>query len=622
MSHACAALSSHACTPLNVLSLVRVAKVTSRQHVELVLLLVHTAVGEPEEDTGGERDDGDTAVVPDEMGVGSQGSEGLSKCSREGSGEALYGLDEGTHVLGCLGEGVLKGGDRGEDFRDGNEDIDTSDSPDCDGRLVLGVASLVEAGRFVSMQVSFNLRCFYIMLNLHVVLENGCPHHGEGTNEETSGDLLDGGEADALLAEEWVDQGVHDGDDDDNGNRVQVGQNVIGHTSQVHGSAHGSQVGVHLAVSEPEDGDPEKDRAGGESTADLIDPRVIEVVPLGRAGTERRRLDGVPHLTVVPGPVRLDGVDAESTAKRLEEELECRSHDVAGRGRQDVELLAVEENGQGDDEHDGGDEVSEPETNVALSVDHGDLTDKGTNVDEKVKVVVDAGHGNGGVDNNALALDDLDAHLLLRHLLGNEGRNVGLEGTSSGTHDEDTEDKDTKGRVGLVEDRWRRRGNENQVTNLSNNDRVQNGLEAAEVGVGDPGSEERADVDPKGVEGGQRKGNLLAHVEGTGDGLGIVWVKGGTGWGGSWLGDEVGVDGNGSVVRHALDQLDKGNGVDSPWDGGGHTAQRLQLLLGGEVGGAVRVAHIRVLHASLALRDEVGGGSSVVEGRLLALRVA
>lgn len=43
-----------------------------------------------------------------------------------------------------------------------------------------------------------------------VVLENGGPDHGEGSENETSSDLLDGGEADSTPAEERVHSGIHD----------------------------------------------------------------------------------------------------------------------------------------------------------------------------------------------------------------------------------------------------------------------------------------------------------------------------------------------------------------------------------------------------------------------------
>lgn len=142
---ACAALSSHASAPLDVLGLAGVAKVTSGKHVKLVFLPVHAAIGEPEEDTSAEGDDGDSSVVPDEMGVGGQWSESLSQGGGESSGEQLNGLDKRTHILGCLGESILKGGDGREDLRDGDEDVNTSDCPDGDRRLVVWVTSLVEA---------------------------------------------------------------------------------------------------------------------------------------------------------------------------------------------------------------------------------------------------------------------------------------------------------------------------------------------------------------------------------------------------------------------------------------------------------------------------------------------
>lgn len=126
-------------TALDVLSLSGVTEVTSGKHVELIFLLIHGAVDEEENNTSNEGNDGNGAVVPDETGIGGQRSEGLCKRSRESSGKQLDGLDEGAHVLWRLGESVLKGGDGSEDLRDGDENVDTSDGPDVDGRLVISV---------------------------------------------------------------------------------------------------------------------------------------------------------------------------------------------------------------------------------------------------------------------------------------------------------------------------------------------------------------------------------------------------------------------------------------------------------------------------------------------------
>jgi hypothetical protein len=138
-------LVGNASAPLKIESLLLRTQVTSRKQVELIFLLVHGAVEKVEDDTGDERDDGHTAIVPHEMGVVGQWGEGLGQRSGEGSGEEPDGLDEGAHVLGRLGEGVLERGDGGEDLGNGNEDIDTGYGPDSNVGLVFGVVRLVVA---------------------------------------------------------------------------------------------------------------------------------------------------------------------------------------------------------------------------------------------------------------------------------------------------------------------------------------------------------------------------------------------------------------------------------------------------------------------------------------------
>lgn len=140
------------------------------------------------------------------------------------------------------------------------------------------------------------------------------------------------------------------------------------------------------------------------------------------------------------------------------------------------------------------------------------------------------------------------------------------------------------------------------MTNFGDKDRVDNGLEATEIGIGDPGTKQRADVDPEGVEGGQTESDLLAHAKGTGLGFIGVRVQGGSGGSDERLGDEVGVDGNGTIVGHALHQFDESDlndasvccwralardvdtySEDPPWNHSGHTGESSELLGGGEV---------------------------------------
>ena len=57
---------------------------------------------------------------------------------------------------------------------------------------------------------------------VEVVLEDGCPDHGCCAGEEARCDLFDGCEADTVTLEEWVDELVADGDEDDECEGVEV----------------------------------------------------------------------------------------------------------------------------------------------------------------------------------------------------------------------------------------------------------------------------------------------------------------------------------------------------------------------------------------------------------------
>lgn len=68
-------------------------------------------------------------------------------------------------------------------------------------------------------------------------------------------------------------------DKDNEGDRVHVLQEIVGGSVKSHGGAHGRQVVVHLTVRKPVNGNPHEDTTGAPSTADFINPGIIEVVP-------------------------------------------------------------------------------------------------------------------------------------------------------------------------------------------------------------------------------------------------------------------------------------------------------------------------------------------------------
>lgn len=394
-----------------------------------------------------------------------------------------------------------------------------------------------------------------------------------------------------------------------------------------HGGAHGGQVVVHLAVGKPVDGHPHEDTASTPATADFVNPGVVEVVPRRLVGAEVGRLDKLPSVTLLPVLDGLNGVGSDTVAESLAEELDSRTEHTSGGRCKLVLLLADDQDGDGEQEENEGNQESAVETDITFSEDHAELTSEGTPVDEPVEPVVDTGGSDGGIDNDELALLLHNVQRLLGKLLHDERGNVGLEGTSSETSDEQTEDEDTERSVGLVHDGGGRRDDEDGVTDFSNEDRVEDGLVATKVLVGNPGTEQRADVNPEGVEGGQGEGNLLAQTEGTRLSFIAGGVDGSTGTGSSTLAgcvelalvDEVGVDDNGTIVGHTLAQLNETNGEDLQGNLLGHTAQGAHLLLGGEVI-TVR-GQVALLESSLALGQKVGGRGGAVSLWVLALWV-
>jgi len=83
------------------------------------------------------------------------------------------------------------------------------------------------------------------------MLKDSRPGHGERTAQESSKDLLDGGEPDASLSEGWENKNITDGDENDQSEGIQIGQHVIGNTFQCHGGGLGSKVVVDLVVCDP-----------------------------------------------------------------------------------------------------------------------------------------------------------------------------------------------------------------------------------------------------------------------------------------------------------------------------------------------------------------------------------
>lgn len=244
------------------------------EHVPLVLVGVEVTEAEPEGTTTNKGNAGDSGVVPDQQGVIGQRSKGLANRGGNGAHEQVDTHDERLHVLRGLGVGILVGGDVGKDFGETNQDVGQALGPDIDGggraELLLAVDDDGAVGVIAARA-----------LLVDVVLHDSGGNHGKRGNEETSGHTLDGGESDANLAETGVQEVVDEGNHDDNGDGVQVLDNVVGDTVKLHGTSLDGQITSHLVVGQEEDGQEEEDLAGHETTADLVNPGIVVSHPVG-----------------------------------------------------------------------------------------------------------------------------------------------------------------------------------------------------------------------------------------------------------------------------------------------------------------------------------------------------
>ncbi len=84
-----------------------------------------------------------------------------------------------------------------------------------------------------------------------VGLYHGGADHGKGAHEEPERDTFEGSETNAGLAQGRVQQVVEDGDEDDQREGVEVGEDVVRDTVQLHGCGLRGQVVGDLVVGQP-----------------------------------------------------------------------------------------------------------------------------------------------------------------------------------------------------------------------------------------------------------------------------------------------------------------------------------------------------------------------------------
>jgi hypothetical protein len=437
--------------------------------------------------------------------------------------------------------------------------------------------------------------------DLHVCLDDCGPDHSGGAGEEPSRDPLDGRELDACFAESGIYENVANGDEDDEGKRVQIREDIVGHAMKSHGSGLGGQIIVDLVVGEPVKGVPEEDFAGGPSTGDFVDPGIVELHPF--RSSSRGHIGGLsvaPEGAVGHMLIGGDGVEMETTFGAEEEELDGWAENAALWRRVFVPVSAEEENGQSKAKGNGWQHETQIEANITFGVNHGHLADQSADVDEEVEPgkrsaydghdqsgkyspIVNSGDGDCRIDNDPLALFlGPDVEPRGGDLLSDQGRDIGFETTRANSHDDEPDNEGSHGGVRMGDDMRGGRSCQNDVASNSDEDRDPNGPETAKIGVGYIGAKKRNQVDPELIECRQSSRSSLAIAQRTGLGIRSVWIHWFASRGaGIWLLDEVDKDLHGSIVGQALDQFDKGNGEGLERNVVRHSSKSTKLFLGG-----------------------------------------
>ena len=182
----------------------------------MVFLLIKSTELDDEENSTNEGERAHDTVVPNQQRVVSEDNKRLLNSRRDSGGKQRNSLDERSHVTWSFRERILEGSNGSEDLGKTNQDVRSSLGPHVDVgwqwvvKLIQAAVGLVSTRR----------------LAVDVHLYDGRPQHCRGTDHETDENLLDWREADAVLAESWVDDNVANRDHDDEGEWVEVVQDI------------------------------------------------------------------------------------------------------------------------------------------------------------------------------------------------------------------------------------------------------------------------------------------------------------------------------------------------------------------------------------------------------------
>ena len=368
----------------------------------------------------GEEDDtayagctGKTGEHPHDGGIVGGGSECFGESGAERVREEVHGLHEGLHAGRCFGVCVLETGDRGENLRQTDEDV---------GRGLDGDVNSVALG--FSVDLGGRAQRFAVAWTgvVDQVLHDSGVHHSKRGDDEAKGDTGDRAEGDLQTAHQGVDAGFENGNENDDGDGVEVLHQIVGNAVAIHLTGLGDEVAGELSVDDPVDRVEGEHAAGDQGALQLVDEVVVPV--------DRGR-------TIVFGlPGGLGGIHVAVLHHHPDGTESIRDDGALGWAN-DVELAAENDHQGTDHEHTETEKIGWPEVDVQLHVGSSEQGQR-TEVDASVEDHVDTLNCQGGVNDDALALlGGGDGHLLALVLIRNQRSHITLDATGTQTNDQD-----------------------------------------------------------------------------------------------------------------------------------------------------------------------------------------
>lgn len=140
-------------------------------------------------------------------------------------------------------------------------------NPDTDGR-VLSILCLAFAC-LVTTWVGF----------VNIILQDSRRNHSTASKEETGGDTLDGGEPDATLSERRINDPVHDWNENNEGDGVEIVDDIVWYSSELQSGGLRGKVGSSLVICYPEKRVPQEDGTSNNASSNFVNPSIIKCHP-------------------------------------------------------------------------------------------------------------------------------------------------------------------------------------------------------------------------------------------------------------------------------------------------------------------------------------------------------